>query len=142
MTSRRRPCWPPATSYNVGDLDRDNLVDVGEIWLYRASATVGLGQYVNAGLVTVRDPAGGTTATASDLAHYFGTPIGAIQVVKAVNAVKPLAPTATEDANNPAAPVVLPAGSTVTFTYAVRTRARCARHGDADRRRRHHRVHG
>jgi archaellum component FlaG (FlaF/FlaG flagellin family) len=108
------------TSFNVGDLDRDNLVDVGESWLFRATGTVAAGQYANTGLVSVRDPVTGTAATASDMAHYFGTPVGGIEVVKAVNAVKPLAPTVAEDANNPASPVVLAAGSTVTFTYAVR----------------------
>ena len=54
----------------------------------------------------------------SDPANHYGTLAG-VQVVKAVNAFKPLAPTTAEDANDPGTPVVVPAGSTVAFTYAV-----------------------
>ncbi|MDO9285445.1 MAG: hypothetical protein Q7U26_11145 [Aquabacterium sp.] len=107
------------TPFNVGDLDRDNLVDANEAWLYRASGTVAAGQYVNNGVVTVRDPASVATASASDPAYHYGSQAG-LQVVKAVNATKPLAPTVAEDANSPATPVVLAAGSTVVFSYAVR----------------------
>ena len=47
------------TAYNVGDLDRDDLLDVDEVWMYRASGTVAAGQYTNNATVTVRDPIGG-----------------------------------------------------------------------------------
>ena len=107
------------SAFNMGDIDRDNLVDANEVWLYRASGTVAAGQYVNNGVVTVQDPVGVATANASDLAHHYGSQAG-LQVLKAVNAAKPLAPTVAEDANSPATPVVLAAGSTVVFSYAVR----------------------
>ena len=113
------------TVFNVGDLDRDNLVDVNEGWLYRATGTVIAGQYTNKAAVNVRDPGSASTATANDPANYFGSPVG-VQVVKAVNAVRPLAPTTTEDANNAATPVLLPAGTSVVFTYAVRNTSNAA----------------
>lgn len=68
--------------------------------------------------MTVRDPVTAATASAIDLAIHFGTQAG-VQVVKAVNAVKPFAPTAIENADNPATPVILPAGAMAVFTYAV-----------------------
>ena len=104
--------------FNIGDTDRDNLLDVGETWLYRATGTVLAGQYTNIGRVTVADPNGLATASASDPANYLGIQPD-VQLVKAVNAVNPLAPTPGEDANDSATPVVVPAGSTVVFTYAV-----------------------
>ena len=107
------------TLFNQGDADRDNLVDTTEVWLYRASGTVAAGQYANTGLVTVRNPASTAVASSSDLAHHFGSAAG-LQVVKAINADRPLAPTAAQDANSATAPVVVAAGSTVVFSYAVR----------------------
>jgi hypothetical protein len=107
------------TVFNIGDTDKDNLLDVNEVWLYRASGIAGAGQYTNTGSVTVADPVLGIGSTSSDKASHFGSQ-GGVQVVKAINAFKPLAPTAAEDANNPATPVILPAGNTVVFSYAVR----------------------
>ena len=59
--------------FNIGDTDRDNLLDVGETWLYRATGTALAGQYTNIGTVTVADPNGLATATASDPANYLGS---------------------------------------------------------------------
>ncbi|MBC7730040.1 MAG: hypothetical protein H7242_21025, partial [Microbacteriaceae bacterium] len=106
------------TLFNVGDLNRNNLVEVNEVWLYRATGTVIAGQYVNAARVNVTAASSGATASASDLAHYFGS-TAQLNIVKSVNAVKPLQPTTAEDANNPATPVVLAAGAQVVFSYAV-----------------------
>ncbi len=112
------PVLTAGTTFNIGDANRDNLLDVNEVWRYRASGTVAAGQYTNNATATVSDPVGGTTASSSDPANYYGSQAG-LRVVKAVNAVKPLQPTAAEDANNPATPVVLAAGTSAVFTYAV-----------------------
>jgi uncharacterized repeat protein (TIGR01451 family) len=109
-----------SAGFNVGDIDRDNLLDVSEVWLYRATGTAGAGQYTNQATITVIDQISRATATSTDVANHFGSAAG-VQVVKAVNAVNPAAPTTAEDANNPAAPVNVAAGSTVVFSYAVTT---------------------
>ena len=53
MTSHPPP-FPPlmasGTSFNVGDFDSDGLLDVNEVWLYRATGIVAAGQYTNQSL--------------------------------------------------------------------------------------------
>lgn len=55
--------------------------------------------------------------TATDVSHFFGWN-AAIQVVKAIDAVDPLAPTVAEDAQSTPGPI-RPAASTVAWTYRV-----------------------
>ncbi len=66
----------PVTSpggFNVGDADRDNLLDPGEIWIFRATATALAGLHTNIGTATGVDTASGATLTATDTANYTGT---------------------------------------------------------------------
>ena len=53
-----------------GDDNGGNLLDLDETWLYQATATVKLGQYVNIGDVSGVDP-DGTTVTDGDPSHYL-----------------------------------------------------------------------
>jgi Ca2+-binding RTX toxin-like protein len=59
-------------TYNAGDLDHDNLIDVGETWLFEGSSVVHAGLYLNTATVVVTQPSVHTTATASDVAGYYG----------------------------------------------------------------------
>lgn len=62
--------------YNVGDNDRDNLLDVGETWLYTSSGVhvtpAVPGTYVNVARVTATTTTGIAVAD-DDLAHYIVT---------------------------------------------------------------------
>ena len=131
--------------YLSGDTDGNGALGLDEVWLYTsvgatkvlggtipsATTTVKAGHYVNTATVTVASKDDVTlTATDTDKANYFGT-LSGIQVVKSVNAVETTGPDCPEDANNPNSPVILAAGSTVVFSYAVKnTGARSAEDGD------------
>jgi len=63
--------------FNVGDLDADGRLDVGEAWLYTAVKAVTVGQHKNVGAVvgTPVDAAGqaiGPDVTDTDPAHWLG----------------------------------------------------------------------
>ena len=103
---------------NVGDTNSNGLLDPGEIWLFKATATAASGLHTDIGTATATDPLTGAHLTATDSANYTGVPVG-IQIVKAVNAVNPAKPTASEDANNPSNPVLVAVGALVTWTYSV-----------------------
>ena len=66
------------TVYNVGDTDRDNLLDPGEAWRYTSAGTAAgnyqaaAGQYTNLAKVTGVVVATGTTVQDDDPANYFG----------------------------------------------------------------------
>ncbi|MFL5860054.1 MAG: hypothetical protein ACJ780_04640, partial [Solirubrobacteraceae bacterium] len=108
-----------AQQYNVGDVNFDGLLEVGEVWLYTSSGAAGAPTTADAGInsetgtATATAPAG--TLTASNPAFYTGTT--GIGLVKAVNAVDPTHPTAAENANT-SGPIVAQ-GSTVTYSYLV-----------------------
>jgi Ca2+-binding RTX toxin-like protein len=104
--------------FNVGDADRDNLLDPGEVWIFRATATALAGLHTNTGTATGVDTASGVTLTAADTANYTGDPVF-VTVVKAVNAANPANPTAAEDANDWRSPVMVAAGATAVFTYTI-----------------------
>jgi hypothetical protein len=57
--------------FNVGDLDKDNLLDVTEEWLYEATTTAEFGYQTNVGTVTAESQ-DGTTLTHSDTGNYMG----------------------------------------------------------------------
>ena len=103
-------------TYNDGDTNKDNILQPGEIWLYRATGTATAGQYSNIGTTTgnpvynngTTPVPGLTPPTDTDPSHYFGVQSG-ITVVKKVNG---------DDANSPTGPVVA-VGAPLTFTYAV-----------------------
>jgi hypothetical protein len=62
--------------YNVGDKNHNGLLDVGEAWLYRATTTVLAGAYKNTATVLVTQPTTKQTATAHDVAGYYGEATG------------------------------------------------------------------
>ena len=95
----------------VGDTDKDGLLDPGETWLFRATGTVPLGAYRNTATVTgvvIGQPVH-ETVTSTDVANLFGTR-GGIQVEKFLRGIR---------ATDPAHPVLVAAGSTARWTYAV-----------------------
>ncbi|MBI3157524.1 MAG: hypothetical protein HYZ20_19260, partial [Burkholderiales bacterium] len=101
--------------YNIGDLDADGLLDVGETWTYQASTVVTAGQYTNLGDVTGTpvDADGNPIPslpqpTDTDPDNHFGAQAG-IHLEKYTNG---------EDADTPTGPV-LPVGAIATFTYVV-----------------------
>ena len=111
-----------ATGYgnNVGDANRDGLLDPTETWLYRLDRIDGLRP--------VRQRRAGPRRP--DDEHRHGHGLGRrpallargdaeITVVKAVNAYDPFRPTPVEDANSQPAKELL-VGSTATWTYVVR----------------------
>ena len=102
-----------------GDTDGDGLLDPGEVWLYEWTTTAVAGLHTNLATVTGTDPETGATATDTDPATYVASRpgVGAIVVEKAVNAVDPWVPKASEDAD--VVPVVLAAGTPVVWTYLV-----------------------
>jgi hypothetical protein len=62
-------------SFNVGDINNNDLLDAGEEWQYTAGGTALLGQYGNLG--TVNGSAFGLTVSDVDPSHYFGEYTGA-----------------------------------------------------------------
>jgi len=91
-----------------GDLNANNLLDVGETWIYSATGIVVAGQYVNTGTVNAVSLIG-QPVTDKDPSHYFGG-LGGIDIEKATNG---------QNADTPTGPV-LAVGSIVTWTYVVR----------------------
>jgi hypothetical protein len=59
-------------AFVVGDTNHNGLLDVGETWLYTASTTVQSGPYQNTATVLVTQPTTKQTASASDVAGYYG----------------------------------------------------------------------
>jgi hypothetical protein len=99
-----------APAYASGDANANNLLDVGETWVYSAAGTAIAGQYNNLGSVSAADATGtvATPVSASEGDSYFGVQAG-IQIVKLTNGA---------DSNStPGLPVN--AGSTITWTYNV-----------------------
>ena len=95
-----------APTFVGGDSNGNGVLDVGEVWTYTATGTVGAAQYCN--LAT----ASGSGATATDPACYRVpvTPPPEIAIVKLVNGA---------DANSLADGPVLTPGASVTWTYIV-----------------------
>jgi len=61
--------------YQSGDTGDDQILGVGEIWIYKALGLAVLGQYANVG--TVSGSGGDTTVTDTDPSHYFGQAVAA-----------------------------------------------------------------
>ena len=65
-----------SSGYNAGDINRNNLLDTTETWLYSSQGvktyTVRSGQYSNIGTVTVRDPNTNQMVTVSDVNYHWG----------------------------------------------------------------------
>ena len=115
-------------AYNTGDTNPDGLLGLSEVWLYTSagvrSITAAAGLYTSISTVTAQAclsgaaSCGGTALSSQDPTYFTAYTVG-ISVKKAVNAVNPLAPTATEDANDPANPRYLLNGTPLVFTYLV-----------------------
>lgn len=93
--------------FNVGDLNQDNLLDVTEVWLFRATRNATAGIYRNDATATGVDPLG-MQVSDSDPSHHFGA-VPAIDIEKATNG---------QDADTGTGPMVA-AGSSITWTYVV-----------------------
>jgi hypothetical protein len=94
-------------TFQSGDTDLDNILDIGETWVYQATRTVTAGQYTNIATVTAEDLSGNDVSD-SDPSSHFGVN-AAINVVKSTNG---------QDANTTPGPFI-PVGNTATFTYVV-----------------------
>ncbi|MCA9071879.1 MAG: hypothetical protein KDA84_23285, partial [Planctomycetaceae bacterium] len=103
-----------------GDDNQNALLDPGEVWLFTSEGeilyTVTPNEYSNLGTVE-GITTDGQTVTASDPTYHIGNE-STLFVQKAINAVDPLNPTATELAQSaPGRP--LPVGTEVVWTYTV-----------------------
>ncbi|MEH6588591.1 MAG: hypothetical protein V7720_18725, partial [Halioglobus sp.] len=106
-----------AAVYVSGDTNADELLDVGEQWLYSSAGdyTVVAGAYVNTATANATGAESEDAAQATDLNHHLGVD-ATVSVEKAINAVDVFNPTLAEDAD--AAPgVELAVGDAVTWTY-------------------------
>ncbi|UZJ27067.1 hypothetical protein RHODO2019_19095 (plasmid) [Rhodococcus antarcticus] len=112
--------------YVSGDTNGNGLLDPGETWLYTAVGVSGAPQTVTAGghldTVTVQgyDAATSVLVGSADPTSWTGT-LPLLQIGKDINAVDPLHPTVTEQADTTATAPHLAAGSPVVFTYRVST---------------------
>ncbi|HET7802354.1 MAG TPA: hypothetical protein VFL38_18165, partial [Humibacillus xanthopallidus] len=66
------PVLAAGTAFNVGDLNQNGLLDIGEAWLFSATTVVRSGGYLNTARATVNEPVTVQTASASDVAGYYG----------------------------------------------------------------------
>ncbi|HVK13697.1 MAG TPA: hypothetical protein VM597_33430, partial [Gemmataceae bacterium] len=110
-----------SAGFNVGDTDRDNLLDVGEAWLYTSAGvrahTVTEGLYTGRARVVAVVPSSGQSVADQDAANHFGEVVG-IDVQKDVLAVDPYQPTSIEEADAAPGPALV-SGTTVVWTYRV-----------------------
>ncbi|MGH3049730.1 MAG: beta strand repeat-containing protein [Gaiellaceae bacterium] len=98
-----------------GDTNNDHVLQQGETWIYTATLTQKYGLYEN--VVDVSGQAGGVTVKDDDRAYTLGVVPG-VTIVKAVDALDPYHPTATEDANSQPAKELL-VGTTAVWTYLI-----------------------
>ena len=112
--------------YVSGDANGDQLLDPGEVWLYTAVGVAGAPQTALPGdhqhVVTVQgyDPVASTLVTAADPTNYSTSPT-LVSIRKDLNAVNPLSPSVTEQADTMATAPRLAAGSAVRWTYRLTT---------------------
>ena len=96
--------------YISGDSNGDDILQVDEVWTYRATGVAVVGQYANIGTV-VGSPPSGSNVTDSDPSHYFGfiPEETVINIEKYTNGF---------DADLPTGPQI-PVGGNVTWTYVI-----------------------
>ena len=103
-----------AQGFNLGDVDRDGLLDPGETWRYQSpdTHTVAFGQHTNTATAFAMfhgvSPA--VQVTATDVANVWGSPTPGIAITKAVDG---------QPADTIADALYVRAGQTVTWTYRV-----------------------
>jgi uncharacterized repeat protein (TIGR01451 family) len=90
-----------------GDSNNNGLLDPGELWMFSAGRDATPDQHTNTATAT-GTPSAGSPVTDTDVDNHFGV-APAINVVKKTNGTD----------NNTAPGVIVPVGSTVTFTYEV-----------------------
>lgn len=95
--------------FNVGDVNRNNLIDTNEVWQFQASRTVTQGQYHNRAVGVAADPQSRIVVDDAAESYHFGSLPG-VQIVKFTNG---------EDANESPG-VTIPVGEQAMFTYRVR----------------------
>jgi len=91
----------------TGDTNGNNLLDIGETWIYSANRTTNFGQISHSATVSAEDSAG-QLVNAVDALNYFGSAPG-IDLQQSVNG---------DDADSVPGPTLV-AGSTATFTYTL-----------------------
>ena len=111
--------------FNLGDDDRDNMLDTDEAWLYSSETVLTYhaqpGPYANKATVQAHDASTGLPADPdTDSNHHFGGQ-AVLDIEKAINAADPINPTDYEDADFPTGPI-LPIGTEVVWTYLVTNR--------------------
>jgi hypothetical protein len=94
--------------FNVGDMNRNDLLEPGETWLYEASGTSEPGQYQNLSVVVGEGQVSGTVASL-DTSHYFGEDPG-IHLEKLTDGV---------DADLLDQAVLIEIGEEVAWTYLI-----------------------
>ena len=97
-----------AGGFNVGDVNKNNLLDPGEDWKYTFNGAAQVGQYENRVVTTAAGNVSNTSVTANSLSHYFAL-VPNISIVKETNG---------QVALNPPGPTVF-VGTPVTYTYLV-----------------------
>jgi hypothetical protein len=109
--------------FNVGDLNKNNQLDLTEVWQYTASRTVTLGQYSNLGKASAKTT-DGRSVSDTDPSHHFGVAAGPkIDIEKFVRGTssQPQPGVVGElgvDADTPNGPTIN-IGQTVVWTYRV-----------------------
>jgi hypothetical protein len=70
--------------YNVGDLNHNRLLDIGEAWRYTSSTVATVGPHQDVATVTGAPVGGGDTVTDWDAGNYLGTLVAGINLEKYV----------------------------------------------------------
>ncbi|MEH6586717.1 MAG: hypothetical protein V7720_09160, partial [Halioglobus sp.] len=111
---------------NLGDLNEDGWLDMGESWLYTSSGLpeyqAVLGEYVNEVIASAETQYLGEPLVlmARDLNNHVAVAVPpSIQIEKAINAIDASAPTAAEDADTAELAVAMLVDTAVTWTYLV-----------------------
>lgn len=95
-------------SFNIGDLDQNNLLEPGEEWRFTASGTAVARQYANLGSVVGTGTVSEFLLNDENPDHYFGVD-SSIAIEKRTNG---------EDADDPTGPLIA-IGQTVIWFYEV-----------------------
>src|SRR5262249_6747113 len=106
--------------FNVGDTNKNGLLDKSEVWVYSATQPVARGAYTNYARVSAVTTRTNVIVKDEDPANIFGAvaQADAIRIQKAINAVNPLAPTTLEDGDTAPGQSLL-VGTNLVFTYLV-----------------------
>ena len=73
-----------AGGFNIGDTNKNNLLDPGEDWKYTFNGAAQVGQYENRVVITAAGNVSNTAVTANSISHYFAL-VPNISIVKETN---------------------------------------------------------